>query len=77
MTAPRDTGWLSRLIVAQVYLVTGGSLYAVTEELTEQRQSIRSTLRGSPFPPIAENGFCRTLGIGSFPPCGDYLGPED
>jgi hypothetical protein len=25
------------LIVAQVYLVTGGSVYAVTEELTESR----------------------------------------
>ena len=37
MTAPRGTGWLSRLIVAQVYLVTGGSLYVVTEELTESR----------------------------------------
>jgi hypothetical protein len=35
MTAPRDAGWLSRLIVAQVYLVTGGSVYVVTEELTE------------------------------------------
>ena len=57
MTAPRDTGWLSRLIVTQVYLVTSGSVYAVTEELTESRQAIRSTLRGSPFLPIAEYGF--------------------
>ena len=37
MTAPRGTGWNSRLIVAQVYLVTGGSVYVVTEELTESR----------------------------------------
>jgi hypothetical protein len=29
--------WLSRWIVAQVYLVTGGSVYVVTEELTESR----------------------------------------
>jgi Domain of unknown function (DUF5911) len=41
------------LIVAQVHLVTGGSVYAVTEELTASR----STLRGSPFSPIAEYGF--------------------
>jgi hypothetical protein len=37
MTAPKGTGWLSRLTVAQVYLVTGGSVYVVTEELTESR----------------------------------------
>jgi hypothetical protein len=29
----------------------------VTEELTGSRRSGRSTLRGSPFPPIAEYGF--------------------
>jgi hypothetical protein len=45
------------LIVARVRLVTGGSVYAVTEDLTESRPSSRSTLGGSPFPPIAEYGF--------------------
>ena len=29
----------------------------MTEELTGSRQSSHSTLRGSPFPPIAEYGF--------------------
>ena len=29
----------------------------MTEELTGSRRSSRSTLRGSPFPPIAEYGF--------------------
>ena len=29
----------------------------MTEELTTSRRSSRSTLRGSPFPPIAEYGF--------------------
>ena len=37
MTALRGTGWNSRLIAAQVYLVTGGSVYVVTGELTENR----------------------------------------
>src|ERR1700722_4620903 len=39
------------------YLMTGGSAFAVTEELTGSRRSSHSTLRGSPFPPIAEYGF--------------------
>src|SRR5690242_9555041 len=38
MTAPRGTGWLSRLIVAQVRFVTGGSVHAVTEELTDEQR---------------------------------------
>jgi GH15 family glucan-1,4-alpha-glucosidase len=58
MMASRGTSrQLSRLLVAREHLVTGGSVSAVTEELTASRRSSRSTQQGSPFPPIAEYGF--------------------
>ena len=89
MTAPRGTGWLSRLIVAQVYLVTGGSVYVVTEARRRSRISLSwwPTATGAElqlaFPTFTEavcmaaQKICRTLGIGSFPQVWSYLGPED
>ena len=44
------------MIVAQVYLVTGRSVYAVTEELPESRLYAEEA-----------DPRCRTLGTGSFP----------